>query len=176
MPAAGAPIAILIEEGFDDDELERILSRLTEAGTKPVLVAPLANRTYTGRHRRLSVTPDVTAASATHLQAAAVLIPGGHAPDRIRMRHGMLDLVRGALAAGIPVGAVGHGAQVLISAGAVAGRTITCWPSIAIDVKNAGGSYVDRPTVEDRGVITARKADDVPAFTDAVFEAIRRSR
>jgi protease I len=176
MPGAGARIAILLEEGFDDDELERILSRLNGAGMTPVLVAPLANRTYTGRHRRLSVTSDATAASAAQLQAAAVLIPGGHAPDRIRMRHGMLDLVRDALAAGIPVGAVGHGAQVLISAGAVAGRTITCWPSIAIDVKNAGGSYVDRPVVEDRGVITARKADDVGAFADALSSAIARSR
>jgi protease I len=176
MPSPGARIAILLEEGFDDDELERILSRLNGAGLTPVLVAPLANRTYTGRHRRLSVTSDVTAAPAAHLQAAAVLIPGGHAPDRLRMRHGMLDLVRDALAAGIPVGAVGHGAQVLISAAAVAGRTITCWPSIAIDVKNAGGSYVDRPVVEDRGVITARKADDVAAFTETLFRAIARSR
>lgn len=88
----------------------------------------------------------------------------------------MLDLVRHAVAAGIPVGAIGHGAQVLISAAAIGRRTITCWPSIAVDVKNAGGSYVDRPVVEDRGVITARKADDVVAFTDAVFDAIRRSR
>lgn len=176
MTAAGARIAILLEDGFDDDELERILSRLNGAGMTPVLVAPVANRTYTGRHRRVSVTSDVTAGSAGNLDAAAVLIPGGHAPDRIRMRHGMLDLVRHAVAAGIPVGAVGHGIQVLISAAAVAGRTITCWPSIAIDVKNAGGSYVDRPVVEDCGVITARKADDVPAFTEAVFEAIRRSR
>jgi protease I len=174
MTAGGPRIAILLEDGFDDDELERILSRLNGAGMSPVLVAPVANRTYTGRHRRVSVTSDVTPGPG-NLDAAAVLIPGGHAPDRIRMRHGMLDLVRHAVAAGIPVGAVGHGTQVLISVAAVAGRTITCWPSIAIDVKNAGGSYVDRPVVEDRGVITARKADDVPAFTDAVFDAIRRS-
>jgi protease I len=124
----------------------------------------------------VSVTSDVPAGSTGNPGAAAVLVPGGHAPDRIRMRHGMLDLVRHAVAAGIPIGAVGHGAQVLISAAAVAGRTITCSPSIAIDVKNAGGSYVDRPVVEDRGVITSRKADDVPAFMDAMFEAIRRGR
>jgi protease I len=81
----------------------------------------------------------------------------------------MLDLVRDALARGIPVGAIGHGAQVLISAGAIAGRTVTCWPSIAVDVKNAGGLYVDRPVVEDRGVFTARKIDDIAALLRAVL-------
>ena len=89
------------------------------------------------------------------------MIPGGYAPDRLRMRHAIVDLIREAIAASIPVGAVGHGPQVLISADAIDGRTVTCWPSIAIDVTNAGGLYVDRPVVEDRGIITARKLDDV---------------
>jgi protease I len=88
----------------------------------------------------------------------------------------MLDLVRDALTRGIPVGAIGHGAQVLISAGVIAGRTVTCWPSIAIDVKNAGGLYVDRPVVEDRGVFTARKADDVGPFVQALLNGAPRSQ
>jgi protease I len=90
------------------------------------------------------------------------------------MRHAVLDLVRQSVAAGIPVGAIGHGAQVLISAGTIAGRTVTCWPSIAVDVKNAGGLYVDRPVVEDGGIFTARKTHDVAVFIDAVVGAIRR--
>jgi protease I len=106
---------------------------------------------------------------------AAIVIPGGYAPDRLRMRHAILDLVRGAIAAGTPVAAIGHGAQVLISANALGGRTVTCWPSIAIDVKNAGGQYVDRPVVEDRGVITARKADDVVPFAAAILRALGAS-
>ena len=64
----------------------------------------------------------------------------------------------------------------LISAAAVAGRTVTCWPSIAIDIKNAGGLYVDRPVVDDQGVITARKTDDARAFAEAILQRIGDSR
>ena len=106
----------------------------------------------------------------------AIVIPGGYAPDKLRMRHAMLDLVRDAIAAGMPVAAIGHGPQVLISAAVVAGRTVTCWPSIAIDVKNAGGLYVDRPVVDDGGMITSRKADDVPSVYGAILrESARRA-
>jgi protease I len=169
-----ARMAILLEEGFDDDELERILGQIRSAGLESVLVAPVASRRYTGRQQRTSFTSDTTAGALAAADLAAVIVPGGYAPDRLRMRHALLDLVRHAIAAGIPVGAIGHGPQVLISAGAVAGRTMTCWPSIAIDVKNAGGLYVDRPVAEDRGIITARKTDDVVAFVDAVLAAIRQ--
>jgi protease I len=103
---------------------------------------------------------------------AAIAIPGGYAPDRIRMRHGLVDLVREAVSAGRPVAAMGHGAQVLISALVVSGRTLTCWPSIAVDITNAGGLYVDRPVVEDGSIITARKGDDLPQFVAAILRAI----
>jgi protease I len=172
MIAGGPRIAILIDEGFDDDALELIVGHFERAGLTPTLVAPSAGRAYSGRFGRSIRTSDATAQSARSGPLAAIVIPGGHSPDRLRMRHAMLDLVRDAIAAGIPVGAIGHGAQVLISASVVSGRTVTCWPSIAIDVKNAGGLYVDRPAVEDRGVITARKADDAAAFAEAVLRAI----
>ena len=175
MTPGGSRIAVLIEDGFDDDGLEPIIERFRLAGMTPVLVAPVAERSYTGRERRSTFTATATVGSARAGSLAAVVIPGGYAPDRLRMRHAMLDLVREAIAAGIPVAAMGHGAQVLISAGAVAGRTMTCWPSIAVDVKNAGGFYVDRPVVEDRGVITARKAGDVAAFADTVLQAVHRA-
>lgn len=174
MPAAR--IAVLLEDGFDDDELEQILVLLEAAGVVPVLVAPVADRRYTGRAGRITLTSEATASLPDTPDLAAVIIPGGYAPDRIRMRHAMLDLVRNAVGTGIPVAAIGHGAQVLISAGTIAGRTVTCWPSIAIDVKNAGGLYVDRPVAEDRLLITARKTDDVAAFIAAVLGAIRASR
>jgi len=85
----------------------------------------------------------------------------------------MVALVRDAAAAGKPLAAICHGLQVLISAGVLRGRTVTCWPSIAIDVKNAGGAYVDRPVVEDGTVITSRKPDDIPQFVDAIVRAVR---
>jgi protease I len=174
MTAARARIAVLLEDGFDDDAVELVLSRLAESGTVPVLVGPVADRAYRGRDGRVTLTSSSSPATARRDTLAGVVIPGGYAADRLRMRHNVLDLVRDAIRDGTPVGAIGHGAQVLISAGVIAGRTVTCWPSIAIDVKHAGGRYADRPVVEDGGVITARKADDTAAFVDAVVQAIAR--
>ena len=88
------------------------------------------------------------------------------------MRHAMVDLVRDAIESGKPVATIDRGAQLLITVNALRGRTATCWPSIAIDVKNAGGKYVDRPVVEDGPVITARKWDDVPALTDVIVRVL----
>jgi protease I len=84
----------------------------------------------------------------------------------------MVDLVTEAVASGIPVAAICHGPQILITANVLRGRTLTCWPSIAVDVKNAGGLYVDRPAVRDRNLITARKSDDLPTFLETLVEAI----
>jgi protease I len=93
----------------------------------------------------------------------------------MRMRHAMIDLVRDAVTTGKPVAAVGHGPQLLISVNALRGRSVTCWPSIAIDVKNAGGLYYDRSVLEDDALITARKADDVPALADALVRRLTRA-
>jgi protease I len=90
----------------------------------------------------------------------------------MRMRHAMVDLAREAMETNKPVAAICHGPQLLISAIALRGRTLTCWPSIAIDVKNAGGLYVDKPVVEDGNLITSRKPDDVPVFNDAIIRAL----
>jgi protease I len=104
----------------------------------------------------------------------ALVIPGGQAPEKMRMRHAMVDLAREAMESGKPVAAICHGPQVLISANVLRGRTLTCWPAIAIDVKNAGGLYVDQPVVEDGNLITSRKPDDVPLFSDAIIRALSR--
>ncbi len=164
-------VAILLEDEFEDRDLVGTQELLQAAGVEVTLVAPLAGRTYTGR-RGTTLQAEVAAGRTSAAAFDAVVIPGGFAPDRIRMRHAMLDLVRDALAADKPVAAIDHGASVLISVKAVAGRTVTCWPSIAIDIKNAGGRYVDRPVVEDGAVITARKADDVPHFAAAILRAL----
>jgi protease I len=176
MPTHGSRIALLVEDGFDDDELQKIRDEVAAAGLSVVAVAPFAPREYTGRSGRVTVMSEEAAAQVRPQMFAAIVVPGGYAPDRLRMRHAVLDLIRAATAASIPVGAIGHGAQVLISAAVIAGRTVTCWPSIAVDVKNAGGLYVDRPVVDDCGLITARKVDDAAAFVAAVLGAIARPR
>jgi protease I len=171
MSLTGKRVAILVEDGFEDTELTGPLSGLSSAGALVTLVGPHAARQYTGK-RGHAVTSDLAAGAARSADFDALVIPGGFAPDRMRMRHAMVDLTKAMAAAGKPVAAICHGPQMLISAGLLRGRTVTCWPSIAIDVTNAGGLYVDRPVVTDGNLITSRKPDDVPQFTAALIGAL----
>jgi protease I len=166
-------VAMLIEDEFEDGEVTGPVDALRAAGLDVVLVGPIAGRAYTGKKGH-QVTVELAAGRARAKDFDAVVIPGGHAPDKMRMRHAMVDLVRDMIAAGKPVAAICHGPQLLISANALRGRTLTCWPSIAIDVKNAGGLYVDKPVVEDGNLITSRKPDDVPMFSEAIIRALSR--
>lgn len=171
---SGKRVAMLVEDEFEDRELTGPLEALRAAGITVVVVGPTAGGTYRGKRGEAVVTADISAGAAKIKDFDALVIPGGHAPDRMRMRHAMVDLTRDAMDEGKPVAAICHGAQLLISANALKGRTLTCWPSIAIDVKNAGGLYVDKPVVEDGNLITSRKPDDVPAFSDAIIRALGR--
>jgi len=171
---SGKRVAMLVEQEFEDRELIGPLDALRGAGATVVLVGPTAGAQFTGKRGEAAVTSDIAAGSARMADFDALVIPGGHAPDKMRMRHAMVDLARDAMESGKPVAAICHGPQVLISADALRGRTLTCWPSIAIDVKNAGGLYVDKPIVEDGNLITSRKPDDVPLFSEAIIRALSR--
>ena len=171
MSLTGKRVAVLVEDGFEDSELTGPVTGLSEAGATVTLVGAQAAREYTGKRGHV-VTSDLAAGGARSADFDALVIPGGYAPDRMRLRHAMVDLTRAIAAEGKPVAAICHGPQLLISAGVLRGRTVTCWPSIAIDVTNAGGLYVDRPVVEDGNLITSRKPDDVPRFTAAVIRAL----
>lgn len=169
---AGKRVALLVEDEFEDRELTGPLEALRAAGATVTLVGPTAGAAFTGKRGEAMVTSDLAAGAARMKDFDALVIPGGHAPDRMRMRHAMVDLAREAMEANKTVAAICHGPQLLISANALRGRTLTCWPSIAIDVKNAGGLYVDKPVVDDGNLITSRKPDDVPAFSDAIIRAL----
>lgn len=171
MPLEGKRVAILVESGFEDLELVGPLQHLREAGAVVTIIGPHSGRDYVGKHGQVIVS-DKAAIRLRTADYDALVIPGGHAPDRMRMRHGMVDFAREMVAAGKPVAAICHGPQLLISADVLRGRTLTCWPSIAIDVRNAGGLYVDRPVVQDRNLITSRKPDDVPQFTATLMQAL----
>src|SRR3954454_3035107 len=172
----GKRVALLVEEEFEDRELTGPLEALRAAGATVTIIGPTAGAQFSGKRGEATVTSDVAAGAARMKDFDALVIPGGYAPDKMRMRHAMVDLTRDAMEAGKPVAAICHGAQLLISANALRGRTLTCWPSIAIDVKNAGGLYVDKPVVEDGNLITSRKPDDVPAFTAAIVRAVTGHR
>jgi protease I len=165
---------MFVEDEFEDRELTGPAEALRAAGATVLLVGPVAGAEYKGKRGTAVVKSDIAAGAAKLKDFDAVVIPGGHAPDKMRMRHAMVDLARDAMEAGKLVAAICHGPQVLISANSLRGRTLTCWPSIAIDVKNAGGLYVDKPVVEDGNLITSRKPDDVPMFSDAIIKALAK--
>jgi protease I len=169
---AGRRIALLVENDFEDTELTGPRDALRAAGATVVIVGPTANTEYKGKKLGTVVTSELAAGAAKPAEFDAVVIPGGYAPDKMRMRHAMVDFTREMYEAGKPVAAICHAASMLISANAVKGKTLTCWPSVAIDVKNAGGMYVDKPVVEDGNLITSRKPDDIPMFNDAIIRAV----
>jgi len=170
---AGRRVAILVENDFEDSELTGPRDALKDAGATVVIVGPTANTEFKGKKLGTVITSEIAAGAAKSKDFDAVVIPGGYAPDKMRMRHAMVDFTREMYEAGKPVAAICHAASLLISANAVKGKTLTCWPSIAIDVKNAGGMYVDKPVVEDGNLITSRKPDDIPFFNDAIIRALK---
>lgn len=167
----GKRVAVLIEDGFEDAELTSPIEALRGAGADVTVVGPKAGATFTGK-RAAVVIADHAAGAVRMTSFDALVIPGGYAPDKMRLRHAMIDLVRDAMATGKTVAAICHGPQLLISANALRGRTLTCWPSIAVDVKNAGGLYVDKPVVIDGNLITSRKPDDLGAFNAALIQRL----
>ena len=169
---SGKRIALLIEEGFEAREVTEPRSLLRAEGAVVVLIGSSATAAYRDKSGNETIGAELGAGAARMRDFDALVIPGGYAPDKMRMRHAMVDMAAEAMAAGKPVAAICHGPQVLISANVLRGRTLTCWPSIAIDVQNAGGLYVDRPVVRDGNLITSRKVDDIPAFADAIIDAI----
>ena len=123
--------------------------------------------------RARAIAPDLPIADADGGDYDALLLPGGVGnPDRLRMDEEAVALVRAFAAAGKPVAAICHGPWLLVEADVVRGKTVTSWPSIRTDLKNAGGEVVDEAAVTDGNIITSRKPDDVPAFTEALAKAL----
>ena len=170
---SGRRIAVFVEQEFSARELLEPVRLLKAEGASVTIIGPTTKSPYRDKTGTETVTADLAAGACRMKDYDAILIPGGHAPDRMRMRHAMIDMITDAVAAGKPVAAICHGPQVLITANVLRGRTVTCWPSIAVDVTNAGGRYVDRPMVRDGSIITARKSDDLPYFIEALVEALQ---
>ncbi len=169
---AGKRIAILAEENFEDSELTEPLRAMKDAGARVVIVGSGSKKSYKGKRSLAEVAVDTTADKVEAGQFDAIIIPGGYAPDKMRLHQPMVDLVRKAYAEGKIIAAVCHGPQLLISADIVKGRRVTSWPSVAVDLKNAGAIWVDEPTVRDGNIITARKPADLPKFNKAIIEAL----
>jgi len=169
---AGKRIAILAEDDFEDPELTEPLRAMKDAGAKVAIVGSGSKKSYRGKRGSATVTVDTTADKVEAGEYDAIIVPGGYAPDKMRMHQPMVDLVREAHGAGKIVAAVCHGPQLLISADIVRGRHVTSWPSIAVDLRNAGAIWVDEPVVRDGNIITSRKPADLPKFNKAIIKAL----
>lgn len=168
----GKHIAILVEEDFEDSELVEPLRAMKGAGGMVTIVGSSSKDSYSGKRGSTTVDVDTTADTVKPEDFDAVIIPGGYAPDKMRLHSSMIELVKRAHDAGKVVAAICHGPQLLISADLVRGRRVTSWPSVAIDLKNAGAEWVDEPVVRDGNLITSRKPADLPRFNKAIIEAI----
>jgi protease I len=175
----GKMIAILATDGVEQSELEKPREAFDAAGATTVLVAPEAGAIQGVVHhekgKRFNV--DMTLDKANADDFDALLLPGGVAnPDALRVNKSAVAFVRRIAEAGKPIAAICHGPWSLVEADLVRGRTLTSWPSLMTDLKNAGAIWVDRDVVVDRGLVTSRKPDDLPAFIGKAIEEIREGR
>lgn len=172
MSLKGKRIAILAEQDFEDSELIEPLKTMKEAGAQVFVVGSGSQSSYKGKRGKATVKVDIDADKVRAEDFDAIIIPGGYAPDKMRLHQPMIDLVRKAHDLGRVVAAICHGPQLLISADIVRGRRLTSWPSVAIDLKNAGANWVDEPMVKDGNIITSRKPSDLPLFNSTIIRIL----
>lgn len=168
-----ARIAFVLADDFEDSEFRVPYDRLRQAGHDITVIGSEAGREVTGKQGTETFTTEATPDQVDPEELAALVVPGGYSPDKLRTDDGVVKLVDAFFAADKPVAAVCHGPSLLIEAGAVRGRTVTSWPSIRTDLRNAGAEWVDREVVEDGNLITSRKPDDLDAFTSALLDRLR---
>ncbi|MCD5415822.1 type 1 glutamine amidotransferase [Candidatus Bipolaricaulota bacterium] len=166
-----ADILILVEDGYDERELWVPYYRFLEAGLSVVIVGKEEGRVYAGKHG-IAIEAGDSFSNADLAGVKAVVIPGGLAPDRLRIHEDALDLVRRADAQDIVIAAICHAGSVLISAGIVSGRRLTSYRSIRDDLIAAAAMWVDEPVVVDRNLITSRTPRDLPQFLPAILAAL----
>jgi protease I len=174
----GRTVAFLVaNEGVEQVELTEPWRAVEQAGGRPVLLAPKAEQVQAFHHldKADTFTPDKGVADAVVADYDGLVLPGGVAnPDQLRMSEEAVAFARGFFEAGKPVAVICHGPWTLVEAGVVQGRTLTSWPSLRTDIRNAGGTWVDEEVVVDAGLISSRKPDDLPAFCATLVAEIAK--
>jgi protease I len=165
--------------GFEQVELTEPKQALEQAGAQADIVSPAEGKVKGWKFGNWGdeFTVDVPLANARPDEYDALLLPGGVInPDKLRITPGAVEFVQAFHQAGKPVAAICHGPWTLINAGAVRGRTMTSWPSLRVDLENAGARWVDLEVVVDGGLVTSRKPDDLPAFNAKMIEEFAEGR
>jgi protease I len=175
----GKRVAILATTGFEQAELLEPRKALEEQGAKTQVISPQKDKIkgWNAKDWGQEVKVDLPLESANANDFDALLLPGGVMnPDKLRMEPRAVEFVRQFFEARKPVAAICHGPWMLVEAGAVGGRTVTSWPSLQTDIRNAGGKWVDQEVVVDEGLVTSRKPADIPAFNNKMIEEFAEGR
>jgi protease I len=175
----GKKVAILVTDGFEQSELLEPRKALDDAGATTQVVSPANKKVKGWNHKEWGneVPVDVSLDSAKADEFDALLLPGGVMnPDQLRMNPKAVEFVKHFTDSGKPVAAICHGPWTLVEAGAVRGHTMTSWPSLKTDLKNAGATWVDKEVVNDHGLVTSRKPDDIPAFNREMIRLFLEGR
>jgi protease I len=173
-----AKVLIVATDGFEESELFGPLEILRGKGAEVKLASPDLKPIQATVHDDpgKTIRPDLTIEDARAADFDALILPGGvRNPDKLRTNEAAIELIRAFNKAGKPVAAICHGPWLLVEADLVRGKTATGWPSIRTDLRNAGANVVDEPAVTDGNIVTSRKPDDVPAFTDAVIRLVEKA-
>lgn len=168
-------IAILATDGFEQSELMKPRQALKDAGFRVDVVSLKGGsiRGWKDKNWGDEVAVDVELSKVSSDDYDALVLPGGVInPDKLRMEPAAVDFVRSFDKDGKPLAAICHGPWLLAEAGAVEGRQVTSWPSLHTDLINAGAQWKDAEVVTDGHIITSRKPDDIPAFNQAIIDAL----
>jgi protease I len=171
----GKKIAILATDGFEQVELTQPRKALDEAGATTVVVSPKSGQIKGWEFKDWgdTVKVDKLLDDANPNEYDALVLPGGVInPDHLRMDPKAVNFVRQFVSTGKTVAAICHGPWTLLEAGALKGKTVTSWPSLKTDLKNAGANWVDQEVVTDGNFIFSRKPDDIPAFSNAIIKSL----
>ncbi len=172
----GKRIAFLATDGVEQSELEVPFNAAQDAGAQVELISIKQGdiQGIQGMNKGKTFPVDKLASNVKAADYDALVLPGGVAnPDKMRMNAEAVMFVRDFFEQGKPVAAICHGPWTLVEADVVRGRTLTSWPSLRTDIANAGGHWVDEQVVVDRGLVTSRKPDDLPAFCQKMTEEFR---
>lgn len=172
-----AHVLIMATNRFEESELFGPREILLGKGAKVSLASPTRDEILATVHDEPGkrIAPDLTVDEVQVDDYDALLLPGGVGnPDQLRMNERAVQIIRDFAAAGKPVAAICHGPWLLVEADLLRGKRATSWKSIRTDLRNAGATVVDEPAVTDGNIVTSRKPDDVPEFTEALIAAIEQ--
>ena len=167
-----AKVAFVLADMFEDSEFRVPYDRIREAGHEVAVVGQEAGKEVKGKQGEETFTPETTPEEVNAADFDALVIPGGYAPDKLRMDENVVKFVKDVVSSDKPVAAICHAGWLLAEADAVEGRTVTSYPSIRTDLVNAGAEWVDKEVVVDGNLITSRDPGDLDAFTSAILDAI----